>query len=129
MGRFWVEWDLPADRDVDTFWRLSIGPNLVNSATPHNVEVRSSFQYKRTCNQNKYGILESKSFGGGYPATSTSQYFVTTGDLCMAVTVMTIGSSAWGFTHGYTWDAPISNSDWPNSSSNRGYPFLSVWLR
>ena len=57
MGQFWVEWDLPADRDVDTFWRHSVGPSAVKSAKDYEVEVRSSFASKGTCCHNKYGIL------------------------------------------------------------------------
>ena len=62
MGQFWVEWDLPVDRDVATFWRHSVGQSVVESATKHNVEVRSSFCSKRTCCHNKYGIWPD-----GYP--------------------------------------------------------------
>ncbi|KAI0240127.1 hypothetical protein LSAT2_009170 [Lamellibrachia satsuma] len=58
MGQFWVEWDLPADRDVATFWRHSVGRNVVDSATMHSVQVQSSFAPKRICYQNKYGMQQ-----------------------------------------------------------------------
>ncbi|KAI0243088.1 hypothetical protein LSAT2_008805 [Lamellibrachia satsuma] len=47
MGQFWVEWDLPADRDVATFWRHYVGTSVVDSATMHSVQVQSSFAPKR----------------------------------------------------------------------------------
>ena len=29
MGQFCVEWDLPADRDVATFWRHAVGATVL----------------------------------------------------------------------------------------------------
>ena len=130
MGQFWVEWDLPADRDMATFWRFSVGESVAQSATRHSVEVRSSFRYKRTCCHNKYGIGPS---GGGFPTTNCNG--ASLGDLCMQVAVMSTVSSGDGFHHCcLLFDAPISNSDWPNryflrAQRDAGPPFLSVWLR
>ena len=135
MGQFWVEWDLPADRDVATFWRHSVGPSVVRHATRQDVEVRSSFASKRTCCHNKYGIGPVVSWSGGFP--STICYSAGSHDTCMGVAVMSPGSSGDGFTQNQNntiFDAPVSNSDWPNKSANGkpSYdgkpPFLSVWL-
>ena len=132
MGQFWVEWDLPADRDVATFWRHSLGLLVVRSATKRDVEVRSSFGSKKSCCHNKYGIMPGYHFGGGFP--STSGCIVGSRDLCMTVAVMTTGSSAHGVTQNgifSLYDAPTSNSDWPNAKcrDNNGPSFVSVWLR
>ena len=93
MGQFWVEWDLPADRDVATFWRHSVGRSVVRSATDHDVEVRSSFAPKRTCCQNKYGIGPVVSWGGGFPTTVC--YGAGNNYLCMNVDVMSPGASGY----------------------------------
>ena len=134
MGQFWVEWDLPADRDVATFWRHSVGYSIVGSATIHFVEVRSSFRSKQTCRHNKYGVGPAASWGGGYPTTVGSS--VISRDSCMQVAVMARGSSEDGFYNSFAlFDAPTSNSDWPNRyhtgtrHDDAGPPFLSVWLR
>ena len=131
MGQFWVEWDLPADRDVATFWRHSVGPSVAQSATRQDVEVRSSFASKRTCCHNKYGIGQPRLWGGGYPTTIC--FGATVADSCMDVAVMCPGSSGDGFSYespSPLSDAPISNNDWPNVHiSPGGPPFLSVWLR
>ena len=133
MGQFWVEWDLSADRDVATFWRHSVGASVVRHATRQNVEVRSSFASKRTCCQNKYGIGPVVHWGGGFP--STICYRAGSHDTCMGVAVMSPGSSGDGFTQNQNntiFDAPISNSDWPNkyhyskTSDGGKPPFLSV---
>ena len=121
MGHFWVEWDLPADRDVAIFWRVSLGQDVVHSATDHDVEVRSSFASKQTCHQNKYGIWRDYHWGRAFP--STNDYDVQARDVCMHVAVEP--------TYGL-FDAPTNNSDWPNASGGYqqgGPPFLSVWLR
>ena len=134
MGQFWAEWDLPADRDVATFWRHSVGYNVVGSATRHFVEVRSSFRSKSTCCHTKYGIGPTGSWGGGLPTTVCNS--ANANDLCMEVAVMSLGSSRDGFGRSYpVFDAPTSNSEWPNRSpsgapfGHSGPPFLSVWLR
>ena len=133
MGQFWVEWDLLSDRDVTTFWRHSVGPSVVRSATDHDVEVRSSFAPKRTCCQNKYGIGPAVSWGGGYPTTIC--YGAGNNDLCMNVDVMSPWASVDGFDKDFPlFDAPTCNSDWPNRydkgrPSKGGPPFMSVWLR
>lgn len=130
MGQSWVEWNLPLDRDLDTFWRISVGHNAINSTTAQEVEVRSSFASKRTCYQNKYGIMNLQVHGGSYPYASFNKKGNTlVRDTCMAVGVMSSGS-AFGFTqnnNGY--DTPTSNSDWPNARYNHKSPFVSVWLR
>ena len=123
MGQFWVEWDLPADRDVATFWRHSVGRSVLESSTKHKVQVRSSFRSKQTCCHTKYGIGPAVSWGGGYPTTVC--FSAGNDDLCMQVAVM---SSVDGFTGSMLFDAPTSNSDWPNIY-HAGAPFLSVWLR
>ena len=124
MGQFWVEWDLPLNRDEDTFWRLSVGSSAVESATEHKVEVRSSFAPKYTCYQNKYGIENL----GTIPATTMSTVIIMANNVCMGVNVVTPGTSVWGFNiNGNEYDAPTSNLDWPNVET--GPPFLSVWLR
>ncbi|KAI0228176.1 hypothetical protein LSAT2_021344 [Lamellibrachia satsuma] len=108
MGQFWVEWDLPTDRDVATFWRHSVGASVVRYATDHDVEVRSSFAPKRTCCQNKYGIGPVVSWGGGYPTTIC--YGAGNNDLCMNVDVMSPGASGDGFDKDFPlFDAPTSN--------------------
>ena len=134
MGQFWVEWDLPADRDVATFWGRSVGASVARSATIHSVEVRSSFRSKQTCRHNKYGIGPASSWGGGYPTTVGGT--VSPRDSCMQVAVMSRGSSEDGFDNSFAlFDAPTSNSDWPNRRysgtlhDDAGPPFLSVWLR
>jgi len=130
MGRFWVEWNLPSDRDVDTFWRISVGFNAINSAVVREVEVRSSFAAKRTCYQNRYGIMNYREHGGSYPSAAFNLPGNTvTGDTCMAVGVMSSGT-AFGFSqnnNGY--DSSTSNSDWPNARYDHKSPFVSVWLR
>ena len=129
MGNFWVEWDLPADRDVATFWRHSVGESVVLSAMTHNVEVRSSFRSKSTCCHNKYGIGPTEWWGGGYPTTVCN--LAGGYDSCMDVAVMSLGSSGDGFSlnsPSNIFDAPSSNNDWPNRIQG-GPPFLSVWLR
>ena len=138
MGQFWVEWDLPADRDVDTFWRHSVGPSVVHSAARRNVEVRSSFASKHTCCHNKYGIFGSSEVGGAFPSAAAGWCdTIHPNDVCMVVAVMSPGSSADGFTqrqNSPVFDAPVSNTDWPNKDSwgrsdGNKPPFLSVWLR
>ena len=126
MGLFWVEWDLPANRNVSTFWNLSVGSNAVTSAPENKVEVRSSFGRKRICYQNKYGI---QTFGA-FPATVSSVKSTASkvNNVCMAVVVINRGTSVRGFTanrNGY--DAPTGDLDWPNVET--GPPYLSVWLR
>ncbi|KAI0228294.1 hypothetical protein LSAT2_021234 [Lamellibrachia satsuma] len=133
MGQFWVEWDLPADRDVDTFWRHSVGLSVAWSAARQTVEVRSSFRSKQTCCHTKYGIGPAMSWGGGYPTSVCGA--VGPRDSCMQVAVMSRGSSVHGFDNSFAlFDAPTSNSDWPNryysgTHDDAGRPFLSVWLR
>ena len=130
MGRAWVEWNLPSDRDVDTFWRISVGFNAINSAAVQEVEVKSSFAAKDICYQNRYGIMNLKVHGGSYPSAMYNQKGNTiTNDACMAVGVMSSGL-AFGFSqnnNGY--DSPTSNNDWPNARFDQKSPFVSVWLR
>ena len=111
-----------------------MGESVVESATTHNVEVRSSFLSKQTCCHNKYGIGTVAHWGGGFPTTICNG--AGNNDLCMQVAVMSRGSSVDGVTGEYIiFDTPISNSDWPNRHYLRalhddvGPPFLSVWLR
>ena len=58
MGRHWVEWDLPADRDVDTFWRMSVGDEVVSDTAHCKVTVRSTFASTIYSYYNKYAITE-----------------------------------------------------------------------
>ena len=130
MSQFWVEWDLPADRDVATFWRHSVGERATYTAMNHRVEVSSSFASKRTCLHSNYGIQHGYDFGGGFPATYSTDGSILSQDVCMVVAVMSVGSSGDGFTHNTpVFDAPTSNTDWPNVSDRDKPPFLSVWLR
>ena len=100
------------------------------------VEVRSSFSSNHNCcHQNKYGILDWNNSGGGFPATERC-HGVTSGEVCMVVSVMSRGTLGVGFDKSLLlFDAPTSNSDWPNiyytgkPDADDGPPFLSVWLR
>ena len=117
MGQYWVEWDLPADREVASFWRpwkTRYNPKY------HKVEVRSSLGMKGMCYQNKYGVKEGNDTE--YPRTSWFPHSVQSGDVCMGV-----GVGGMPTAEGCHGDAPASNTDWPNHSICRP-AFLSVWL-
>ena len=120
MGRNWVEWDLPADRDVDTFWRMYVGHHALSYATHHKIVVRSTFG-SFYCYQNKYGIASSSK--AGYPGTvlHTSQGSVSmnVGTACIYVTVF----------RGGRYYCPSNNTDWPQHFPNSQPPFVSVWLK
>ena len=129
MGRYWVEWDLPTDRKVDTFWRNSLGPTKVKAAANCEVEVRSSFMKTGKCYQNKFGM--NGYYGGGYPSTTIDPKTLKSNDVCMTVAAVSHNSPLW---HMPDWskyynDAPKTNTDWPNVGHIYGGPFLSVWLR
>ena len=134
MGRNWVEWDLPADRDVDTFWRLSVGHSVVVHTTHHKINVRSSFASTTYCYQNKYGIT---SYHGGYPGTLSSwspggSTGMSSRSACMLVAVIAKGSIRYGFSVSNTniiYYSPGDNDDWPTHAFNRQPPFVSVWLK
>ena len=129
MGEFWVEWDLPSNRSVDTFWRHAQWPYFYRS-TLHKVEVRSSFAPSHNCYQNVYGIM--KTYGSGYPATSPfPNGGMSSRDVCMSVAVIDTDWFEESVNMGVLYDAPRNNSDWPNAEYqvNGGPPFVSVWLR
>ena len=120
MGRNWVEWDLPADRDVDTFWRLSLGDR--SGTTDHKVNVRSTFASARYCYQNKYGIT---SHFTGYPGTldvwSHNGGGISPHTVCMIVNVIAEDSGRYF--------CPGDNDHWPPGKNNTQPPFVSVWLK
>ena len=125
-----MEWDLPEDRDVDTFWRHSIGRAKTIASPLLVVEMRSSFHYSRTrtCRQSKYGLSACES--GAYPGTAISEYVTSPGDLCMSVMVIPHPVHGWYHLVNVKSDAPASNTDWPNAKYvSEQTPFLSVWLR
>jgi len=133
MGRHWVEWDLPADRDVDTFWRMSVGNHVVKYTTHHKINVRSSFASTTYCYQNKYGVTPHY---GGYPGTLKSWSPGGSGmsprSACMLVTGIAKGSNGYGFSvsnKNVIYYSPADNDDWPTHPFNRQPPFVSVWLK
>ena len=131
MGRHWVEWDLPADRDVDRFWRLSVGDAVLRYATHHKINVRSSFASTTYCYQNKYGITTDF---GGYPGTliyaSVVYTSMSSSTACMFVTVIANRSSRYGFRSVGNYYCPFDNDHWPAGVGPITQPsFVSVWLR
>ena len=83
------------------------------------------------CNQNKFGIMPEASHGGSYPyALFNTAGYTKTNDYCMSVGVMTIGSTAHGWSQAASgYDSPSSDSDWPNRSYSHQSPYLTVWLK
>ena len=132
MGRHWVEWDLPADRDVDTFWRLSVGESVVAHTTHHKINARSTFASTTYCYQNKYGITSHFS---GYPGTlqlwTPNSAGMSPHSPCMTVNVIANGSTTYGFTYVYSgYFCPGDNDHWPPlEGQNKQPPFVSVWLK
>ena len=137
MGRHWVEWDLPADRDVDTFWRLSVGYDVVSNTTHHKINVRSSFASIPYCYQNKYGIT---SYHGGYPGTLSRWNIggsagLNSHSVCMLVTVIAKGSERYGFYFSSVdpmylyYYSPGDNDDWPSHDFSTQPPTVTVWLK
>ena len=110
MGRHWVEWDLPADRDVDTFWKMSIGNRVVSNTTQHKINVRSSFASTTYCYQNKYGITQ---IYGGYPGTlvyaSARLTIMNSLTACMFVTVIAKVSFRYRFYNDGIYFSPVDN--------------------
>ena len=86
---------------------------------------------KQICYQNKFGILPYVTDGGSYPyASYNTAGNVGRNDYCMAVGVMSKGSTAHGWSqNANSYDSPSSDSDWPNKSFNHQYPHLTVWLK
>mmetsp|Transcript_34170 Transcript_34170/g.60608 ORF Transcript_34170/g.60608 Transcript_34170/m.60608 type:complete len:305 (+) Transcript_34170:65-979(+) len=127
----WVKWALDADRKVSTLWKQSAGRSVINSSPNHPVTVYDQDGGTSNCNQNEYGIMDWSSHGGAYPAATRNDAGNTSpNDDCMSIGVM-LGKSANGFSHrqgGNGFDAPESNSDWPNRDYNSA-PMVSIWLK
>lgn len=126
----WIRWDLPSGRTTSGFWNHGIGQTTINAATQSTVTVTAHTGATASCYQNIYGIMPLNVHGGSYPyvgATTTGG--TNSGDWCMAVGVQPSGTVD-GFTqNGNGWDAPVSDTDWPNGSYTSTTPFVSVWLR
>lgn len=69
--------------------------------------------------------------GGSYPyASINTGNTCNTNDNCMAVGVMSKGSTAHGWSqNGNGYDSPSSDSDWPNKSYSHQSPYVVVWLK
>ena len=69
--------------------------------------------------------------GGSYPYASVNRQGNTgVNDYCMAVGVMSAGSSADGWSQNANgFDSPGSDSDWPNNRYNHQSPRVLVWLK
>ncbi|KAL9971504.1 hypothetical protein ACROYT_G017675 [Oculina patagonica] len=131
LGSKWVMWRLPGDREKDLLWNHSVGKSTVQAAVKTPVIVYAWNGNKKICNQNKFGIMPYGGHGGSYPYASYNTAGNTaTNDYCMAVGVMTKGSTAHGWkqnANGY--DSPSSDSDWPNKAYHHQSPHLTVWLK
>lgn len=126
----WVKWNLPANRDVTTFWRHSVGYSTINGATQSSVTGTGWNGSTTTCYQNRYGVMNWDGHGGSYPAAARdTQGRTNANEYCMAVGTQTVGVTADGFTqNGNGFDAPLDETSWPNASYNVD-PHVAVWVR
>jgi hypothetical protein len=126
----WVKWNLPANRDVTTFWHHSVGYTTINGATQSSVTGTGWNGSTTTCYQNRYGIMNWDGHGGSYPAAARdTQGRTNASEYCMAVGTQTIGMNADGFTqNGNGFDAPADETTWPNGAYNVD-PHVAVWVR
>ena len=114
---------------VGTCSQLLAGQAVIDAATGHQVLVYDQGGANETCFQNRYGIMKLFDHGGSYPTASKNDIGNTfPDDLCLAVGVQPAGSFN-GFTQNQNgYDAPTSDTDWPNDAL-QGAPMLSVWLK
>ncbi|XP_068684699.1 uncharacterized protein [Montipora foliosa] len=131
LGSKWVMWRLPGDREKASFWDHSVGLSAVKAALQKPVMVIAWNGNKKTCFQNKFGIMPDSAHGGSYPyASFDTGGNCATNDNCMAVGVMSKGSTAHGWSQSGTgYDSPSSDSDWPNKSYSHQSPYVVVWLK
>ena len=103
---------------------------MINAADGHEVLVYDEGGANETCFQNRFGIMKLSDHGGSYPAaTINDQANTFPNDLCLAVGVQPTSSTFNGFSqNGNGYDAPSSNTDWPNVAL-QGIPMLGVWLK
>ncbi|XP_068733895.1 uncharacterized protein [Montipora capricornis] len=132
LGSKWVMWRLPGDREKASFWDHSVGLSAVKAALQKPVMVIAWNGKTKTCFQNKFGIMPYSAHGGSYPYASinTAGSTYDTNDNCMAVGVMSKGSTAHGWSqNGNGYDSSSSDSDWPNKSYSHQSPYVVVWLK
>ncbi|XP_068733893.1 uncharacterized protein [Montipora capricornis] len=131
LGSKWVMWRLPGDREKTSFWDHSVGLSALKAAVQKPVMVIAWNGNKKTCFQNKFGIMPYTAHGGSYPyASFNTEGNTATNDNCMAVGVMSKGSTAHGWSqNGNGYDSPSSDSDWPNKSYSHQSPYVVVWLK
>ncbi|XP_068733894.1 uncharacterized protein [Montipora capricornis] len=131
LGSKWVMWRLPGDREKASFWDHTVGLSAVKAAVQKPVMVIAWNGNKKTCFQNKFGIMPFSAHGGSYPyASYDAAGNVATNDNCMAVGLMLKGATAHGWSQNVNgYDSPSSDSDWPNKSYSHQSPYVVIWLK
>lgn len=123
-----ASWTLHPERTVDVMWNRAAGPSAITSSiTGQTVTVTAYNGASSTCYHNKYGVMTSSGHGGSYPSAMANTGGGTSGgDWCLSIGVATGNDNGWSNNHN-GFDAPDSDSSWPNSNYNRD-PRVSVWL-
>lgn len=128
-GTKFVWWDMDSDRDMSTWWNHASGTRTITAADDHKVVVHDQNGATKQCWQTKYGVMPLSAHGGSYPAATVNTHGNTaTRDLCMAVGVQPGGDQDGFGQNNNGYDAPDSDSDWPNGDY-QSPPFVNVWLK
>lgn len=125
----WVKSPIHPNSSASNIFDHSAGPTTVDNAPDKLVTVEDWQGSTESCYINKYMIMPLSGHGGSYPAwTFNTDGNTAGGDLCLGVGVDGDSPVNGWSTNGNGYDAPKSDSDWPNQNYDQAMD-VYVWVR